>query len=52
MHLMNEDDQYGRNTQHVLKRLKTFALFDGDMYISFNIMYHKRIYFTKKKMFT
>ena len=46
---MTEDHQYGRNTQHGLTRLKKFAVFDGNTYVNFNIIFHKGMNFTKKK---
>jgi hypothetical protein len=53
MHLVNEDGQYGQTTQHVLTRLKKkLALFDGKIYVNFNIIYHKGMKFKKKKIVT
>jgi hypothetical protein len=47
---MSGDGQWSRNTQHVLTKLQTFAVFEGNMYVSFNVIYHKGMNFTKKKV--
>jgi len=49
---MTEDHQYGRNTQRGLRRLKKFAVFDGNTYVNFNIILHKRMNFTPQKIVT